>query len=166
MDYFECIQKRFSCRSFKEEKIARDELQKVLEAGLLAPTACNYQPERIIVLEDLAIIEKLKESTRYTFNAKTILIVCHDKKESWHRGNDGKDHGMVDSTIVATQMVLALTSLGLASCYVCSFKEDLAREILGLSDNLSVDIMLPIGYPKEVLPHNKRKALESIVIYK
>ena len=73
---------------------------------------------------------------------------------------------MVDSTIVATQMVLALTSLGLASCYVCSFKEKLAREILGLSDNLSVDIMLPIGYPKEVLPHNKRKDLESIVIYK
>ena len=97
---------------------------------------------------------------------RIALIVCHDKNESWHRGNDGKDHGMVDSTIVATQMVLALTSLGLASCYVCSFKEKLAREILGLSDNLSVDIMLPIGYPKEVLPHNKRKDLESIVIYK
>ena len=166
MDYFECIQKRFSCRSFKEEKVSKEILEGVLQAGLLAPTACNYQPERIVVVEDPSIIERLKEATRYTFNAKTILIVCHDKNESWHRGNDGVDHGIVDSTIVATQMVLALTSLGLASCYVCSFKEKLAREILGLSDHLNIDIMLPIGYPREVLPHNKRKDLDSIVIYK
>lgn len=165
MDYFNVIEKRFSCRKFKEEAISKELLDKVLNAGLLAPTACNYQPERIFVISSSEALNKLKEATRYTFNAKTVLCICHNKDESWHRGNDGLDHGKVDSTIVATQMVLALTALDLGSCYVCSFKEALVKEILGLGDNYEVDILLPIGYKDEEKPHNSRKKLEDIVSY-
>ena len=166
MDYFNTIENRFSCRCFKDERIPRDLLNKVLEAGILAPTACNYQPERIMVLEDKDLIEKLKDGTRYTFNAKTLLIISHDKNISWHRGNDGVDHGAIDSAIVATHMTLALTALGLGSCFVCSMREALVREILGLPENYQVDIILPIGYPSEVKPHNSRKDLEEIVTFK
>ena len=166
MDYFDCIEKRFSCRNFKDDKIPRDILNKVLEAGILAPTACNYQPERILVVEDIDTIEKLKEGTRYTFNAKTLLIISHDKNVSWHRGNDGLDHGSIDSAIVATQITLSLTALGLASCFVCSMREGVVKEILGLPDNYQVDIILPIGYPSEVKSHNSRKKLEEIVTFK
>jgi nitroreductase len=166
MAYFDVIEKRFSCRSFKDEKIDRALLNKVLEAGRLAPTACNYQPERIFVCESEEVLSKLKVATRYTFDAKTILIICHLKSESWHRGNDGVDHGKVDSTIVATQMVLASTSLGLGTCFVCSFKEALVKEVLGINDDYEVDIILPIGYPNDIKPHNQRKDLKESVCYK
>lgn len=166
MKYFDAIEKRFSCRSFTEEKISRELLNKVLEAGILAPTACNYQPERIIVVEDPILLEKLKEGTRYTFNAKTLLVIAHDKNISWHRGNDGVDHGPIDSAIVATQMALAATSLGLGTCFVCSMREAVVRNILELPDNFNVDIILPIGYPSEVLLHNTRKNMDEIVTFK
>ena len=166
MKYFEAIEKRFSCRSFKDEKISRELLYKVLEAGILAPTACNFQPERIIVVEDPILLEKLKEGTRYTFNAKTLLVIAHDKTKSWHRGNDGVDHGSIDSTIVATHMSLAATALGLGTCFVCSMKEKVVRDILELNDNFYVDIILPIGYPTEVLKHNTRKNFDEIVTFK
>lgn len=166
MDYFEVIEKRFSCRNFKDEKVSKELLDKVLEAGILAPTACNFQPERILVLEDPETIEKLKEGTRYTFNAKTLLIISHDKEVSWHRGNDGLDHGSIDSAIVATHMALAATALGLGTCFVCSMKEGVIWNILGLPKSYQIDIILPIGYPSEVLPHNVRKNIEEIVSYK
>lgn len=166
MEYFEVIEKRFSCRSFKDKKIKKEEIQKIVEAGRLAPTACNYQPEKIYVIEDPILLEKLKEGTRYTFNAKTVFIVAHDKRISWHRGNDGVDHGKVDSTIVATQMVLAATALGIGSCYVCSMKEAVLRDILDISDDFEIDIILPMGYPLEMKKHNSRKNVEDIVVYK
>lgn len=166
MNYSDVIKERFSCRSFKPEKITPVELQKILNAGLLAPTACNKQPERVFVVENEVLLEKLKEATRFTFDSKTILVVCYDESESWHRGSDNKDHGDIDSTIVATQMVLEATSLGIGSCFVCSFKEELLRNILDIPSNYKITCLLPLGYPKEILPHKARKDLEDIIIYK
>ena len=59
MDYFDVINKRFSCRGFLPKKITKEELNKVLNAGILAPTAVNFQPERIIVVENEEILLKM-----------------------------------------------------------------------------------------------------------
>lgn len=165
-NYFDIINERFSCRSFQADKISTEELEKILEAARLAPTACNFQPQRIIVVENQALLEKLNEATRFTFNAKTVLVVCYDKTESWHRRSDNKDHGEIDATIAATQMMLAATALGIGSCYVCSFKNDILRSLLGIPNEWEISCLLPLGYPKDILPHNTRKEIEDIVIYK
>ena len=159
------IENRFSCRKFKNEKIKEEELLKILNAGILAPTACNYQPERIIVVENKEILEKLKEATKYTFDAKTILVICHDTNVSWKR-KDNADFGIVDSSIVATQMVLAAEALNIGSCFVCSMNPLKVKEILGLNDSYVVDILLPIGYKDEVKKHNTRKDINELVIRK
>lgn len=162
MDLFDAMEKRFSCRKFKNQKISEEELNKILEAGRLAPTACNYQPQRIIVVEEPTILEKLKSATKYTFDAKTIIVICHDKNVSWHR-KDNTDHGIVDASIVATHMVLAATALNLGTCFVCSMNPVAIKEILGLSDSYVVDILLPIGYKDEEKAHNTRKELNELV---
>ncbi|MCR5232006.1 MAG: nitroreductase family protein [Acholeplasmatales bacterium] len=162
MELFEAMEKRFSCRKFKNEKIKEEELNKVLEAGRLAPTACNYQPQRIFVIENPIILDKLKMATKYTFDAKTIIVICHDSTISWHR-KDNVDHGIVDASIVATHMVLAATALNLGTCFVCSMNPTLIKEILGLSDSYVVDILLPIGYKDEEKTHNTRKDLSELV---
>ena len=166
MTYFDVINDRFSCRNFLSKKISTTELNQILNAGLLAPTACNFQPQKIYVVENETLLNRLNEATRFTFDAKTILVVCYDVNESWHRRSDNKDHGEIDATICATQMMLAATALGLGSCYVCSFKKDILRGILGIPSNYEISCLLPIGYPKEVKPRNTRKELEDIVIYK
>lgn len=164
--YFDCIMERFSCRSFTAEKISTEEIQILLEAARLAPTACNLQPQRIYVIENPNLLERLNDATRFTFGAKTIFAFCYDKNESWHRKTDNKDHGEIDTTIAATQMMLAATAMGLGTCYVCSFKNDMVRDILDIPANYEISCLLPIGYPKDVLPHNTRKELEDIVVYK
>lgn len=165
-NYFETIEERFSCRSFQACKIKNEEILKILNAARLAPTACNLQPQRIYVVENEVLLERLKVVTRFTFDAKTIFVVCHDKNVSWHRKSDGKDHGVIDSTICATLMMLAATALGIGSCYVCAFKEDVLKEILDIPSSYEVNCLLPVGYPKDVLPHNNRMDLEDFVIYK
>ena len=162
----EILELRFSCRSFKEKSIEDEKIEAILEAGRLAPTACNFEPERIIVLKYKDKINKLKEATNYTFDAPVIFVICYDKNVSWKRRNDGKDHGDIDSSIVATQMALMATSLDLGTCFVASFDEAKVKSILDLPENYVVSLMLPTGYPVEFKEHNKRLDLKELVIYK
>ena len=52
MDFLELAKARYSCRSYTEQKVERDKIDKILEAARVAPTAVNYQPQRILVIQD------------------------------------------------------------------------------------------------------------------
>ncbi len=162
----ECIENRFSCRNFKDEAITKDELNQIIKAGILAPTACNFQPERIYVISNEDILLQLKDVTKYTFNAKNIIVICYDENVSWKRRLDNKEYGEVDATIVATHMVLEAESLGIGTCFVASFDEAKLRKILKLDENIKPVLMIPLGYPKEKGVPNSRKRIEDLVIYK
>lgn len=169
MEFLELVQKRYSCRNFKDKEVEKEKIQKILEAGRLAPTACNFGPQRILVITDKEKVENLKECTRFTFDAPVILVVCYDKNESWKRKYDGQDEGIVDCSIVSTHMMLQITELGLGSTWVGAFNPCKAREILNIPDNLEIVNLLPFGYPAEDdIPsamHEKRKELDEIVYW-
>lgn len=165
MDFSKVIEERYSCREYLDKKISEEELNKLLMAANLAPTAVNFQPFKVLVIENPEIITKLKEATKYTFNAKTILCVIHNQNESWHRYYDKKDFGTFDSAIVTTHIVLEATNIGLGTCIVCSMKEEEVKRILNLGDEYIVDSFITVGYPKEIKNHNKRKELNEIVEY-
>ncbi|MBQ9519980.1 MAG: nitroreductase family protein [Acholeplasmatales bacterium] len=166
--YFDVINDRYSCREFTDEVISIEQINMILEAGRVAPSAVNFQPVKIIVLRDEKIINEIieKRATKYLFNAKTIFIICYDENISWHRGYDNVDHGVVDASICTTHMMLAIEALGLGTTYVCSFKEDLLKEILNLDKNIHVSAILPCGYKNEFKPHRERKELKDLVIWK
>ncbi len=164
--FFEVINERFSCREFRDERITTEEVEAILEAARLAPTAVNFQPQRIFVVENEALLEKLKEATRFTFDAKTIFVVCYDEEVSYKRRYDNKEFGDIDATIVATHMMLAAQALGLGSCFVASMKEDILKAILSIPSNYHVTCLLPVGYPKEIKDHNERNDVGDFVFYK
>jgi len=169
MEFLELVKKRYSCRKFLNKEVEKEKIEKVLEAGRLAPTACNFQPQRILVVTDREKINSLKECTRFTFDAPVILVVCYDKTESWKRKYDGKDEGIVDSSIVSTHMMLEITELGLGSTWVASFEPNKAREILNIPENLEIVNLLPFGYPAEdgvpSAMHEERKSLDELVYW-
>ena len=169
MEFLELVQKRYSCRKFLNKEVEKEKIEKVLEAGRLAPTACNFQPQRVLVITDREKINALKECTRFTFDAPVILAVCYDKTESWKRKYDGEDEGIVDCSIVSTHMMLEITELDLGSTWVASFDPNKAREILKLPENLEIVNLLPFGYPAEEAEpsemHEKRKQLEETVFW-
>ena len=85
MDFEKLITERYSVRSFRQEHLPEDVTDKILAAAHKAPTGCNYQPQRILVLNTDASIEKLRACTKCHFNAPAAMLVCHNKDESWKK---------------------------------------------------------------------------------
>ncbi len=169
MDFLDLAKKRYSVRKFSDRPVEEEKLGKILEAGRLAPTACNNQPQKIIVINEKASLEKVKKCTRYGFGAPAVLLVCYDKSSSWKRSCDGKDMGCVDAAIVTSHMMLEAADLGLGGTWVGSFDPKAVRLEFSLPENIVPVAFFPVGYPAgDAVPsgnHSSRKAIGETVSY-
>lgn len=169
MEFTNLIEERYSVRSFKPGHLPREVLEKILRAGHLAPTGCNYQPQRILVLNTDESMEKLRSCTKCHFGAPTALLVCHNTAESWVRKYDGALSSPVDAVIVATHMMLAAHNEGVGCCWVMHFDPAAVREAFGIPAGVEPAALLVMGYPAEdarPLPlHFKTRPLEETVVY-
>ena len=168
MSYAELIKQRYSVRKFDSHSIEQEKLTQILEAGRLAPTGCNYQPQRILVVQG-DDLERLEGCTPCRYGAPVALIVCYDKTESW-KSRSGRDIGDVDGSIVMTQMMYQAQELGVGSLIVGMYKEELLREQFAIPEHYQVCCLLLLGYPaQDCQPHQQlhfqRKKLEETVFY-
>ena len=163
MDFLTLAKERYSCRGFEEKSVEEEKIQKLLEVARIAPTAVNYQPQRILVITDKETIGSLETSncTRYTFKAPLLMVICYDKTVSWKRRYDGMEMGMVDASIITTHIMLEATELGLGSTWVGSFDPKIAIDILKIPENYEPVALLPIGYPS-MQPSNRHSQRNSI----
>lgn len=169
MDFLELAKKRYSVRKFSNQKIEKEKINLILEAGRIAPTAVNYQPQRILLLESDESLKKLKECTQFHFDAPLAMLICYDNTISWKRSFDNKDMGEVDATIVATQMMLEITNLNLGTTWVGHFDPKKIIDTFSLPENIIPVALFPIGYPDEKsIPHqfhDQRFEISKSVIY-
>lgn len=170
MDFLDLAKQRYSCRSFSTKEVEKDKIYKILEAARLAPTARNYQPQRILVLTQKEQLQKIKLCTQYGWNAPVIMIIFFDKLISYKRDKyDNKEFGDIDSSIVTTQMIFEAQSLGLGTTWIGSFNPQKLKEIYGIPENLIPVAILPIGYPSdESNPSNlhfRRNEISSFVYW-
>ena len=169
MEFKQLITERYSVRNFKPEHLPQELIDKILAAGHKAPTGCNYQPQRILVLNTEESIAKLKECTKCHFNAPTAMLVCHNKDESWVRKYDGALSSSVDAVIVTTYMMLACQNEGVGSCWVMHFDPAAMRETFHIPDNVEPAALLVMGYPsddaKPLDMHFMTRPIEETVFY-
>ena len=169
MEFSELIKVRHSVRAFSDKPVKRELLEKILEAGRLAPTAKNLQPIKIIAAESKSLREKLAQVSPCTFGAPVVLIFCGDRSECYLR-EDGCAFDEIDSCIVATHVMLAAANEGLGTTWVGRFLTKDLSEALALPENIVPYAMMPLGYPAEgETPsprHSERKALADIVEYR
>ena len=167
MEFSELIINRFSVREFADRKVEKEVIEKILKAGQAAPTACNFQPQRIFVIESEDGLDKLRKCTRSHFNAPLAILVCFDKNECWRREYDGKSSGDIDASIVCTHMMLEAANQGVGSTWVMHYIPEAVKEEFELPDELESVALLVMGYPKEgVTPspmHFKTKPLTDTV---
>ena len=168
MEFEEIIRKRTSTRKFSDKELEQEKLDKILEAGRLAPTAKNNQPIKIYVVNSEEGLLKIDNASRCRYGAKTVLIVCGNKEEAYHKG-DYTTYEM-DSCIVATHMMLEATNLGIDNIWVESFDENILREEFNIPNELTPVLLMPLGYKAEDCPmnplHDKRKSVDDLVEYK
>lgn len=121
-----------------------------MEAGKIAPTAVNNQPQKIYVLKSEAAREKMKSLSRCTYGAPILLLVCYDDTIVWHNHlREGYNSGEVDASIVLTHMMLRAWELGIGSCWVGMFNDKEVQAGFELPEHIHPVALMPIGYPAE-----------------
>jgi len=171
MEFNEVILKRESVRNYDPARpVNREVLDRVLEAGRIAPSAANYQPWEFWLISTPEMLAKIHPSysRQWLHDAPHILIVTGDLDQGWER-EDGFNSLQTDLAIAMHQMILAATNEGLGSCWVTNFKVDVIRKALGLKDSMQVYGITPLGYPREGFTSRTaimRKPLHDVVIYK
>lgn len=147
--FLQLAESRFSVRKFNDTAIEKDKLDAILHAGYVAPTACNRQPQRIIVIDSDEALNKLRRCTGSHFGCKTAIIICYDRSCCWKREYDNKLSGEIDASIVATHMMLEASELGIGSTWVMHFIPQAVTEEFELLPDIVPVAILMLGYPTE-----------------
>ena len=145
----ELAETRRSVRAYKPDAVPEELVQQVLETGRLAPSACNKQPWRFIVVRSETTRRALGAAyaREWFWKAPVVIAVCILPKEAWVRSFDGKNYAMVDGALAMDHMQLAAAELGLGTCWIGAFDPSSAREILNLPDGVELVGMTPLGFP-------------------
>lgn len=169
MEFDKIASERYSVRKFENKNLEKEVIEKIINAGHLAPTGCNYQPQRILVLNSKESMEKLKKCTKCHFDAPCTMIVCYNNEETWTRPYDKAISAPVDGAIVTTYMMQKAWDLGVGSCWVMHFNPEKLKAEFNIPDNFVPLALLVMGYPhKDSKPlelHNKYRPIEEVVFY-
>lgn len=164
--FIDLLNERYSCRNYSTAPVDRDTLMRVLEAARLAPSACNRQPWRFVVVTDPQTrAEMLVRSRECFMKAPAVIVACGDHATAWHRVADNKDHTDVDLSIAVEHICLAAATLGLGTCWVCSFDTEATRKAIAIPDGWEPIALIPIGYPaaSDAAPAKQRKHADEII---
>lgn len=171
MTFLELAKRRCSIRSYSDRPIDKETWDYVLEAGRMAPSACNNQPWFFMVVRDEKLRDQLRElyDRPWVASVPAFIVVLADHDTSWKRRYDAKDHADIDVAIATEHLCLAAAEKGLGTCWICSFDRKKCADLLRLPEPIEPVVILPIGYPTdeklfETTPKN-RKSLADIVRY-
>lgn len=166
MSVLDVIRSRGSIRRYEDKSIPRDVLLKILEAARLAQSAANRQPWEFIVVTDPSIKSKLVKASRnqgFVGEAAAVIVCLADPSRS---ARVGPFQGfLIDLAIAIENMALTAWDLGIGSCWIGAFDEDMVREILNVPSRLRVVSLLTLGYPAESPRPKIRRPLDEIVHY-
>ena len=169
MEFTELIRNRESIRNYDPTRpVSRVILEKILEAGRLAPSAKNLQPWKFLLISSAPLLEKVKACYQRDWikDAPHILVLIGLKNEAWNRGYDGYNSVETDVSIAMTHIILAAENEGVGSCWIAAYDPALLKEALNPGENQQIYAMTPLGYPKPGFQKTgvkKRKPLDEIV---
>ncbi|WP_352423812.1 nitroreductase family protein [Proteiniphilum sp.] len=177
MDFLEFVSTRQSDRAFDPERpVEKEKIDRIVEVARLAPSACNAQPWRMIVVDDPELKNKVADATsaralgmnHFTKQAP-VHIVLVEEKVNLTSGVGGwvkqKDYAQMDLGVIAAHIALAAHAEGLGSCILGWFNEPRMREVLSIPESKRVWLDIAIGYSVQPLRQKKRKALADVVSY-
>ena len=149
MDFLTLAKERYACKKYDGVMITDEQLNTILEAGRVAPTAKNLQEQRIYVAKSADSLAKIDECTPCRYNAPVALVVAYNKDTVFTYPGGKSSSGAEDAAIVATHMMLAAKSVGVDSCWVNFFDPEKLASLLELPENEEIVLVLDLGYPAQ-----------------
>jgi nitroreductase len=164
MEFQQLVRERYSVRAYKSDEVNDEKLERVLKAAVLAPTAANRQPFRMLVIETEGREAELRRiyGRDWFLQPPLVICACGLPSEGWTRG-DGTNYTTVDVAIAMDHLILAAANEGLGTCWIGAFDPDAAREVLGLPDDVVPVAFTPLGYPADEPGAKKRKEMDALV---
>ena len=174
MSFLDLVKSRQSCRNYRGDPVGREKIERCIEAARLAPSACNSQPWRFIVVTDPDLKKELADKafggiySVFSFAKKApalIFVVRENSNYAARLGGTfrGLQYSLIDIGITVEHFVLQAQEEGLGTCWIGWFNEKAAKKVLGLPQNKKVDILITMGYADEAgAREKKRKILEEM----
>ncbi len=167
MEFLELAKKRYSCRKLEPTQISDEVLAEILEAGRVAPTAINVQPFKIFSMRSDKAKETIRAATPYTFGADTFIVLGSKQGTGYHRKSDDLDFALIDTSIVATHIMLQIEAMGLATTWVGAFDPHMLKEAFPEMQDYDLTAIFPIGKAAEdakpSVKHSQRKPLSELM---
>lgn len=179
MQTLECIKTRRSIRKFKEEAVAKETIDSIIEAAIMSPSWKNTQICRYHIISDKEIMNNIADNCvlDFEFNQKTIkrapqlaVISMVEKRCGYERDGSfttSKEDRweMFDAGIASQTFCLAAHELGVGTVILGIFDEDKVAKAINLPEGQKVAALIPIGYPDQEVEAPKRKTVEDVLTY-
>lgn len=178
MKFIDLVKKRVSVRKYLNRPISRQALLDCVEAARLAPSACNAQPWRFIIIDDKETIREITSKIChgvYSFNnfiaESAALVIALSDKEGFLRKAagvlKGTDYYLIDIGIACEHIALQAEELGIGSCWIGWFDERRLRKALNIPKKTKIDVILALGYydPQLTNPKPRRSPQEVVSFY-
>jgi nitroreductase len=169
MEYTKIIRSRESIRNYDPGRPVPEEiLEKILNAGRLAPSARNCQPWKFLLISSPVMLEKVSSCypRDWLKEAPHILVTIGSRSLAWVRSYDGYNTLETDVAIALTHIILAAENEGVATCWIAAYDPIKLKNVLDLESNMEIFGITPLGYPKPGFSKTlakKRKSLKEIV---
>lgn len=168
-DFLQLARDRYSVRKFSSKPVEQDKIDKIIEAGKIAPTAVNFQPFKMFVFQSPDALARLGEAHHFPFvkSAPAVIIVGSNKDTAWTRNFDGQNYADIDASIAATHIMLEIHDLGLGSTWCGHFDQDKVKSLFPETEGYNLIAMFPIGYiaddAEPAKSHTEYKSDEELV---
>ncbi|MFA4944811.1 MAG: nitroreductase family protein [Lentisphaeria bacterium] len=165
MEFHEVLRARRSIRGFKPDPIPQPALDRIFEAVRIAPSACNLQPWKFLILqspEAKAPVHEVYTRGTWLREAPLIIVALGNRKTAWRRVDHSSSH-IIDVSIAMEHLVLAAAAEGLGTCWICAFDQHALHQRLGLTSEWDVVALTPLGRPDATPGPFQRKELAEIL---
>ncbi len=166
MKFNEIIQERHASRGFKPKAVSFEDILEAIDASLQGPFAGNTNNLKFLIIENKNSIKTLAKHANQTWinESPCLIVVCADETNLVHEyGERGKDYSKQQAGATISTILLKLTELGLASCWVGSFNYEIIKEFLKIPDHIHIEAIIPVGYEKGKVKKPRKQALENVL---
>ena len=177
MSFLDLANKRYSVRNYKNTPIAQEKIDRCIEAARLAPSACNSQPWKFIIVDDPELVNELAKAAfeglldfnKFAFKAPVLILIVSERQKAFAKFGSivkRKNFSLMDIGIAAEHFCLQATEEGLGTCMLGWFNEKKVKETLSIPKLKRVELIISVGFSaNDNIPHKKRKSVDEILSY-
>lgn len=165
MDINEIIEKRRSVRSYRDDPVIDEYLDKILEAARMAPSAHNSQEHKFVVVQEKGIIKKLSKAANQRFMAEAPIVIVGVSLNPEHVLSNEVPAYAMNIAVALDHISLVAAELGLGTCWIGAFSQKDVKDVLNIPEKYKVAALMTLGVPYDDPGVKSRKKLKELVCY-